>query len=204
MVRRNVHYEAAFESYLRSVGVAHLAIDETHRAAFGVARIKSFDLLIYPPDGHNLIVDIKGRQFPYRRGRTRRAFTLVELLLVLVILAVLAVVVVPKFTGRSKQAKVTAAKTDIANLELAIDAFEVDCARYPSTQEGLRALLEQPSNLPDWKGPYLKRGLPKDPWQNPYSFRCPGQHNPNGYDLYSFGPDGQEGGGDDIDNWSQP
>ena len=72
MVRRNVHYEAAFESYLRSAGVAHLAIDETHRAAFGVARIKSFALLIYPPDGKNQIVDIKGRQFPYRRGRTRR------------------------------------------------------------------------------------------------------------------------------------
>ena len=138
---------------------------------------------------------------PGRPGR--RGFTLVELLLVLVILAVLAVVVVPKFTGRSQQAKVTAAQTDIANLEVVIDAFEVDCARYPTTEEGLRALVQQPATLPEWKGPYLKRGLPNDPWHNPYVYRCPGQNNPSGYDLYSFGPDGQEGGGDDIDNWSE-
>ena len=139
------------------------------------------------------------------RGKgARRAFTLIELLLVLVILAVLAVVVVPKFTGRSQQAKVTAAKTDIASLELAIDSFEVDCSRYPTTEEGLQALVQQPSGLVEWKQPYLKkRGLPKDPWGNPYVYRCPGQHNTSGYDLYSVGPDGQEGGGDDIDNWSE-
>jgi len=139
---------------------------------------------------------------PGRRGP--RGFTLVELLLVLVILAVLAVVVVPKFTGRSQQAKVTAAQTDIANLQVVIDAFEVDCARYPTTEEGIRALVQQPANLPEWKGPYLKkRSVPNDPWHNPYVYRWPGQHNPSGYDLYSFGPDGQEGGGDDIDNWSE-
>jgi len=140
---------------------------------------------------------------PWRRAGMRRGFTLIELLLVLAILAVLAVVVVPKFTGRSKQAKETAARTDIANLELAIDAFEVDCARYPTTEEGIGALVQQPSDLPEWKGSYLKRGMPKDPWQNPYVYRYPGQHNTGGYDLYSVGPDGQEGGGDDIDNWSQ-
>ena len=122
----------------------------------------------------------------------------------LVILAVLAAVVVPKFTKRSEQARITAARTDIANLELLIDAFEVDCSRYPTTEEGIQALLQQPSNLTGWRGPYLKRGAPKDPWQNPYVYRCPGQHNATGYDLYSFGPDGQEGGGDDIDNWSEP
>ena len=133
-----------------------------------------------------------------------RGFTLVELLLVLVILAVLAVVVVPKFTGRSQQAKVTAAQTDIANLEVAIDAFEVDCSRYPATQEGVAALVQQPSGLVEWKGPYLKRGVPKDPWRSLYVYRYPGQHNPNGYDLYSLGPDGQEGGGDDIGNWTEP
>ena len=138
-----------------------------------------------------------------RRAR-RGGFTLVELLLVLVILAVLAVVVVPKFTGRSQQAKITAAKTDIANLEVAIDAFEIDCARYPNTQEGIQALIQQPSDLIDWKGPYLKRGVPKDPWQNSYVYRYPGQHNTSGYDLYSLGPDGQEGGSDDIGNWSEP
>lgn len=151
----------------------------------------------------NEVIHMTLRGMRRRPRRRHRGFTLVELLLVLVILAVLAVVVVPKFTGRSQQAKTTAAQTDIANLEVAIDAFEIDCARYPSTQEGIAALVQQPSNLPDWKGPYLKRGVPKDPWQNLYVYRCPGQHNPNGYDLYSLGPDGQEGGGDDITNWSE-
>jgi len=122
---------------------------------------------------------------------------------VLVILATLALMVVPKFTKRSEQARMTAASVDVANIELALDAFEVDCGRHPTTEEGLRALLEQPSNANRWKGAYLKKGMPKDPWGNPYVYRCPGQHNADGYDLYSFGPDGQEGGGDDIDNWTQ-
>ena len=135
--------------------------------------------------------------------RRRGAFTLVELLLVLVILAVLAVVVVPKFTGRSQQAKITAAQTDIANMEVAIDSFEVDCSRYPTTEEGIRALVEQPSGLVEWKGPYLKRGVPTDPWHNPYVYQCPGQYDTTGYDLYSCGPDGEKGGDDDITNWSK-
>lgn len=139
-----------------------------------------------------------GGRFP----RVRRGFTLVELLLVLVILAVLAVVVVPKFTGRSQQARITAAQTDIANLELAFDSFEIDCSRYPTTEEGLEAIVQQPADLKGWHGAYLKRGVPTDPWGNPYVYRCPGRHNINGYDLCSFGPDGREGGGDDIDNWS--
>ena len=132
----------------------------------------------------------------------RQGFTLVELLLVMVILAVLAVIIVPKFTGRSQQAKIAAAKTDISNLGMMIDAFEIDCSRYPTTEEGIQALLQQPANLTGWKGPYLKRGMPKDPWSNAYVYRFPGQHNADGYDLSSFGPDGQEGGDDDIDNWS--
>lgn len=129
----------------------------------------------------------------------RRAFTLVELLLVLVILAVLAAVVVPKFTGRSEQARVTAAKTDIHQIETALDAFEVDTGRYPSSDEGLGALVESPSNVKNWHG-YLKR-IPQDPWGNPYTYRYPGSHNGTGFDLYSFGPDGREGGSDDITNW---
>lgn len=132
-----------------------------------------------------------------------RAFTLIELLLVLVILATLAVLVVPRFTRRSEQARITGARTDIANIEIALDAFEVDCGRFPTTEEGLRALLEQPGGVTGWQGPYLKRGSPKDPWGNPYMYRQPGQHNTSAYDLWSFGPDGQDGGGDDIDNWSQ-
>ncbi len=137
--------------------------------------------------------------------RGSAGFTLIELLLVLVILAVLAVVVVPKFTGRSQQAKEAAAGTDISNVSMALDAFEIDCGRYPTTEEGLGALIQQPGDLTDWKGPYLKKNhVPVDPWKTPYVYRFPGQHNQRGYDLYSYGPNQQDGGGDDIDNWSQP
>lgn len=135
--------------------------------------------------------------------RTREAFTLIELLLVLVILAVLAAVIVPKFARRSEQARITAARADIANLEVAIDAFEIDTGRYPTTEEGLGALIQRPSDVNAWFGPYIKRGLPKDPWGHPYIYVQPGQHNTSGYDLYSYGPNGQEGGDDDIDNWSE-
>jgi general secretion pathway protein G len=134
-----------------------------------------------------------------RRANTS-AFTLIELLLVLVILAVLAAVVVPRFTNRSEQAKIAATKTDIANIETALDMFETDNGRFPTSEEGLGALLQQPSSLAGWHGPYLKKGMPQDQWQKPYIYQYPGTHNPNGYDLYSFGPDGQESG-DDITNW---
>ena len=133
----------------------------------------------------------------------RQAFTLIELLLVLVILGVLALVVVPKFAGRSEEARKTAARTDISMLEGQIDIFEQDCGRFPSNDENLTALVTQPANAPKWKGPYIKRGVPKDPWGNQYVYHYPGTHNVNSYDLYSLGPDGREGGGDDIDNWTQ-
>ena len=133
--------------------------------------------------------------------RNQPGFTLIELLLVLVILGVLALVVVPKFAGRSEEARKTAARTDISMLEGQIDIFEQDCGRFPSNDEGLAALVSAPPNAPKWKGPYIKRGVPNDPWGNPYAYRFPGQFNANGYDLFSFGPDGNEGGGDDVGNW---
>jgi general secretion pathway protein G len=140
--------------------------------------------------------------FPARRCG-RGGFSLVELLLVLVILAVLAGIVVPKFTGRSEQAKVTAAQTDIGRLEVAFDAFEIDNGRYPTADEGVEALIERPSDSDTWRGPYLKRGMPRDPWGNEYVYEYPGRWNENGYDLYSLGPDGQDGTEDDIVNWSE-
>jgi general secretion pathway protein G len=138
-------------------------------------------------------------------GRVRTGFTLIELLLVMAILATLAVIVIPKFAGRSEQARVTATMTDIAHIETALDAFEVDCGRYPTEQEGLAALAEAPSDLNDpnsWKGPYLKDRAPKDAWGHPYIYNQPGKHNTAGVDLYSLGPNGQEGDSDDICNWS--
>ncbi len=133
----------------------------------------------------------------------RIGFTLIELLLVLVILTALAAVVVPKFTRRSEQARITAANTDISNLGLALDAFEIDVSRLPTTSEGLGALIEQPVNGVGWNGPYIKKGIPEDPWGKPYVYQYPGQHNDRGYDLYSYGPNTQEGGDDDIVNWAQ-
>jgi general secretion pathway protein G len=140
---------------------------------------------------------MKSNQF---RSTARSAFTLIELLLVMVILVVLAAVVVPRFTGRTEQARITAAKTDVSMLDGAIETFEVDNGRYPSNEEGIGALVAAPSGLQNWKGPYIKRGVPNDPWGNPYVYKSPGTHNPNGFDLYSMGPDGREGN-DDIGNW---
>ena len=137
-----------------------------------------------------------------RRAVGNRGFSLVELLLVMVILATLAAVVVPRFAGRSEQARVAAAQTDIAQLRTAIDAFEIDNGFYPRSDVGLQALTVQPSDARNWRGPYLSKEVTTDPWGNPYIYVCPGQQNPSGYDLSSMGPDGQEGTENDITNWN--
>ena len=132
--------------------------------------------------------------------RRRAAFTLVEMLLVLVILATLAAIVIPKMAGRSQQAKVTAAASQISSLEMALDSFEVDNGFYPKSG-ALDDLLNQPANAPGWKGPYLPKGVPLDPWGNAYVYDYPGKHHQNGYDLLSSGPDGRSGTEDDLNNW---
>ncbi len=135
-------------------------------------------------------------------ARRQGGFTLVEMLLVLVILATLAAVVVPKFAGRAKQAKTTAAQSQIANMEIALDMFEADNGFYPNGSDGLKDLLQAPNNAPDWKGPYLKKAIPFDPWGKPYIYEYPGKQNPASYDLMSTGPDARAGGDDDITNWN--
>ncbi len=140
------------------------------------------------------------RMMNMQHARRRRGFTLLELLLVLVILGVLAALVVPKFTGRSQQARETAVKTDLSNISTALNSFEIDNGRLPTTEEGLKALVNRPANAPGWTQ-VLER-IPKDPWGNEYQYRYPGRHNPNGFDLWSLGPDGKEGS-DDIGNWEQ-
>ena len=138
------------------------------------------------------------------RRTAAQGFTLIELLLVLVILTALAAVVVPRFVGRGKQANIARAQSDIAALGVALGAFEVDNARYPSSAEGLAALSTAAGGLTTWKGPYIERPVVNDPWGNPYVYACPGTHNSDSFDLHSFGPDGQDGTEDDIDNWSTP
>ena len=139
-----------------------------------------------------------------RQSKIQGGFTLIELLLVLVILGILAALVVPKFSGRTEQARVTAAHSQIAIFGTALDNFEVDTGFYPKGRNGLQDLVQQPRDAENWKGPYLKSDIPDDPWHHPYVYECPGKHNPSGYDLMSLGPDGREGGDDDITNWQQP
>ena len=133
--------------------------------------------------------------------RDKKGFTLIELMLVVIILGILVAMVVPRLVGRGEQARQQAAEADIrSNIALALDLYELDSGRYP---EKLEDLLKNPgeSKAPNWHGPYLKR-KPIDPWSKEYNYKSPGQHNED-YDLYSYGADGVEGGGDDITNWEE-
>ncbi len=140
------------------------------------------------------------RTSPSTPLRSIRAFTLVELLLVLVILGTLAALVLPKFTGRTEQARITAAQTQIATFATALDAFEVDTGAYPLGTGGLQSLVVAPGDVSGWRGPYLKSDIPLDPWGHAYAYEFPGRNNPSGYDLRSAGPDGQINTADDIVN----
>jgi general secretion pathway protein G len=125
-----------------------------------------------------------------------------ELLLVVTIIGILAALVVPRFVGRTQQARIGGARQDIATLGTALDVLEQDVGRYPTTEEGLRVLIEG-NNIKGWQGPYLKSGLiPVDPWGNQHTYRFPSEMTEykTFYDLISGGPDGQVGGEDDITN----
>ncbi len=135
------------------------------------------------------------------RGGAQGGFTLIELLLVLAILATLAALVIPKLAGRSEQASETAARTEIATMSTALDAFEIDNGYYPSGSDGLFALVDAPAEARNWRGPYLNKDIPSDPWGSEYVYEYPGQLSQYGYDLYSIGPDKRGGTEDDIGNW---
>ena len=120
----------------------------------------------------------------------KRAFTLIELLVVILILAILAALVVPRLFGHTDEAKRAKAMTDIKELENALERFRVDTDRFPSTEEGLNALVVRPSDVKVWNGPYVKQ-IPTDPWQNEYAYEDLGE---NTVLLKSFGADGAEGG----------
>lgn len=140
------------------------------------------------------------------RKITQKGFTLIEIMVVIVIIGILATLVVPRIMGRPDEARVVSAKHDVVTLVQALKLYKLDNARYPTTEQGLNALVTKPSTDPapmNWKmGGYLDK-LPQDPWGNPYQYNNPGTHN-NEIDVYSFGADGKPGGTDndsDIGNW---
>jgi general secretion pathway protein G len=133
-----------------------------------------------------------------------KAFTLLELMVVVVILGILAAVVVPMFSGNVQEAKVGTAKANVAELDNALEKFNLNMDRYPTSEEGLKALVEVPAGEESkWRGPYIKLLRP-DPWGEPYQYRMPGNHHSSRFDLWSRGADKADGGqgeAADIGNW---
>lgn len=141
------------------------------------------------------------------KRRARRGFTLIEVLVVIAVIAVLAALVAPNVFRHVGSAKDAAARSQMEMLGAALDAYRLDNGRYPTTAQGLEALWTEPAVEPrptNWRGPYLRKRVPPDPWGSPYYYVSPGELNPRGYDLASWGADGQPGGEDedaDITNW---
>lgn len=131
----------------------------------------------------------------------QQGFTLIEIMVVMVILGLLVAIVAPNIMGRSDQARVTAAEAQLSNIANALDLYRLDNSNYPSTQQGLEALVNEPTGSPEprnWNPEGYMKSVPQDPWGNDYQYVSPGTEGP--YDLYSFGADGQEGGdGDNAD-----
>jgi len=128
----------------------------------------------------------------------KKAFTLIEMMLVVIIIGILAAMVVPGLAGRSEQARTAAAKADInSTLSTALDLYEMDMGSYP---ESLDYLTTRPTSSENWHGPYVKK-KPRDPWGKVYVYKYPGEHNTASFDLSSPGKDGQSGTDDDIVNW---
>lgn len=140
----------------------------------------------------------------------QRGFTLIEIMIVVVIIGVLGALVVPQFMSRPDQAKVTAARSDLQAIATALEMYRLDNHAYPSSQQGLQALVQRPAGQPEaraWNPQGYLRRVPVDPWGVAYHYLNPGQHSPGHYDLYSLGADGLSGGegvAAEIGNWQQP
>jgi general secretion pathway protein G len=136
------------------------------------------------------------------RVARRAAFTLIEILVVIAVIAILASLVAPNVFQHVGTARSTTARSQLEMLATALDAYRLDTGRYPTSAQGLDALMVPPAidAPPTWRGPYLRRAVPRDPWGNPYVYVAPGVANPGGFDLLSYGADGRSGGdGEDAD-----
>ena len=132
------------------------------------------------------------------RPGKQRGFTLIELLVVVVIIGLLAGIVAPRYFGQIGKSKVNVARAQIDALGKALDQYRLDVGAYPTSAQGLQALVVKPGGAAGWQGPYLKRQVPPDPWGRPYHYKAPGDHGD--YDLYSYGADGVPGGtGENVD-----
>jgi general secretion pathway protein G len=134
--------------------------------------------------------------------RKAGGFTLLELLVVMVIIGLLAGFVAPRYFSQLGKSEVKAAMAQVSSIEKALDAYRLDVGRYPSTEQGLAALVSKPSDEGRWQGPYLAKAVPMDPWGRAYQYKSPGDHGE--YDLFSLGKDGRTGGtgeGADITSW---
>lgn len=132
----------------------------------------------------------------------RRAFTLLEVLMVIVILGILAAIIVPNFTGTRESAEKKMAKSQVSGLESDMERFKLDCGRYPEKLEELMVKPDDDALAEKWAGPYLKKPA-KDPWGRDLNYRSPGEYNQNSFDLWSSGPNGRSGDEDDITNWTK-
>jgi general secretion pathway protein G len=125
-----------------------------------------------------------------------KGFTLIELLVVVVIIGLLAGFVAPRYFSQLGKSEVQIARAQIDSFEKALDQYRLDTRRYPTTDQGLRALIERPSNEPLWNGPYLRKAVPLDPWGHPYLYKAPGDKAE--FEIVSYGRDGQPGGEGDA------
>ena len=136
-------------------------------------------------------------------NRQRDGFTLMELMVVLIVIGLLAGLVAPQIIGRVGDARVTTANAQIAMLGVALENYRLDNGAYPTTEQGLAALRKRPTNPPvptNWKGPYLKKDVPLDPWGRAYIYRTPAKDDSTGFELVTLGRDGRPGGsGEDKD-----
>lgn len=140
----------------------------------------------------------------YKRSIKTHGFTLIELLVVLVILGLLSGLVGPKVMKHFGESKIKTAKLQVEELASALDMYKLDTDSYPSSSQGLRALVEEPSNVAGWNGPYLRKNfVPKDPWKREYQYKYPGEHGE--FDIYSYGADNSQGGekdNRDVVSWN--